>query len=93
MTLPVNIEHNTEQQRFAITVEGLLCVCDYHVSAGVATFTRTVVPPALAGRGLAAALVEAALAWARQERLKVRPACSYVAVYMRRHPQTLDLMA
>ena len=93
MTSPVKIDHNTERQRFETTVEGLLCVCDYRLNAGVATFTHTEVPPALAGRGLAAALVEAALAWARQEGLKVRPACSYVAVYMRRHPQTQDLLA
>jgi predicted GNAT family acetyltransferase len=49
------------------------------------------VPAALQGRGLAAALVQAALAWARAERL--RPTCSYVAAYMRRHPDTQDLLA
>jgi predicted GNAT family acetyltransferase len=31
--------------------------------------------------------------WARAEGLKVRPVCGYVASYMRRHPQTQDLLA
>ncbi len=34
-----------------------------------------------------------ALAHARREGLRVRPDCSYVAAYMQRHPQTLDLLA
>ena len=54
---------------------------------------HTEVPEALAGQGVAAALVQAALAWARAEGLKVRPTCSYVAAYMRRHPETQDLLA
>jgi D-alanyl-D-alanine dipeptidase len=48
--------------------------------------------PALQGQGIAAVLVQAALDWARAERLQVRPVCSYVAAYMRRHPDTLDLL-
>ena len=39
----------------------------------------------------AAALVRAALDWAAAEGLKVRPSCSYVRVYMQRHPQTQAL--
>ena len=37
MTSLVKIDHNPKQQRFETTVEGLLCVCDYRLSAGVAT--------------------------------------------------------
>ena len=55
--------------------------------------THTEVPPAFEGRGIAAALVREALAWARAQGLKVWPLCSYVAVYMRRHPETQDLLA
>jgi uncharacterized protein len=49
-------------------------------------FTHTEVPPPLQGRGLAAALVREALAWAAAQGLLVRPLCSYVAAYLRRHP-------
>ena len=55
--------------------------------------THTAVDPRLQGRGIAAALVAAALDHARREGLKVVPQCSYVDAYMRRHPQTEDLRA
>ncbi|WP_275430632.1 GNAT family N-acetyltransferase [Klebsiella aerogenes] len=40
---------------------------------------------------MAARLVEAGLAWAREQQLKVVPACSYVAIYLQRHPEWRDL--
>lgn len=87
------ITHNAALSRFETTVDGRLCVCVYHRRDGAALFTHTEVPPALQGRGIAAALVQAALDWARAEGLQVRPLCSYVAAYMRRHPATQDLLA
>jgi predicted GNAT family acetyltransferase len=54
---------------------------------------HTYVPPSLEGRGIAGALVRAALEHARTAGWRVQPACSYVAAYMRRHPETADLLA
>jgi hypothetical protein len=68
-------------------------VCEYRLVDGVMLMTHTEVPAALEGRGIAAALVRAALTHAERERLKVRPLCSYVSMYMRRHPETLSLLA
>jgi uncharacterized protein len=87
------VQHNIEQQRFECTVDGLLCVADYRLTAGVMHMTHTEVPPALGGRGIAAALVAAALEHARSAKLKVNPACSYVRLYMQRHPETHALQA
>lgn len=89
----VQVQHNAAAGRFETHVDGLRCVCDYRLHNGVVMFTHTEVPPALAGRGIAAALVAAALAWARAEGYRVRPLCSYVAAYLRRHPAQQDLMA
>jgi predicted GNAT family acetyltransferase len=86
------VTHRPAAQRFEASVGGRLAVCAYRRSGSVVHFTHTEVPAALQGRGIAAALVQAALAWARAEGLQVRPACSYVAAYMRRHPPTLDLL-
>jgi predicted GNAT family acetyltransferase len=36
--------------------------------------------------------VQAALAHARAQGWRVRPSCSYVRSYMRRHPETQDLL-
>lgn len=89
----VNVIHNEPAARFEATVDGLLCVASYRRSPGVVDMNHTGVPRVLEGRGIAAALVREALAWAAAEGLKVRPSCSYVRVYMQRHPQTLGLMA
>ena len=68
-------------------------VADYRLAGSVMAMTHTLVPQALEGRGIAAALVAQALAHARSEGWRVRPVCSYVESYMRRHPETLDLLA
>ena len=88
----LQITHNAAASRFETTVDGHLCVADYQLNDGVMTMTHTLVPPVLEGRGIAAALAAAALAHARAAGLRVRPACSYVARYMQRHRDTLDLL-
>ena len=90
-TTPIHVIHNAAQQRFECEVDGLLCRAEYQLSNDVMHMTHTEVPPALAGRGIAAALVAAALTHARSEKLKVNPTCSYVRSYMQRHPETHSL--
>ena len=84
--------HNPDASRFEATVGGHLCLADYQTHAGVMSINHTYVPPALEGRGIAAALVATALAHARTQGLRVRPVCSYVAAYMRRRRDTHDLL-
>lgn len=92
-TTPINVQHNAAASCFEATVDGHRAECAYRRAGGVLILHHTAVPAALQGRGVAAALVAQALAWARQEGLKVQPSCSYVAAYMRRHPETQDLLA
>ena len=54
---------------------------------------HTLVPPEIGGRGVAAALVEALIADARNEGFKIVPACSYVEAQFRRHPEWAELLA
>ncbi len=89
----IAVTHRPELARFEVVVDGRLAQADYRREGDLLVLHHTEVPPTLQGRGLAAALVAAALAWARAERLRVRPVCSYVAAYMRRHPETQDLLA
>jgi uncharacterized protein len=58
----------------------------------VMRMTHTEVPSQLAGRGIAAALVAAALAHADKESWQVEPWCSYVRTYMQRHADTQRLL-
>ncbi|KPF51249.1 hypothetical protein IP87_08970 [beta proteobacterium AAP121] len=86
------VQHQPEASRFVVNTPQGLALCSYHREGGTLVLPHTLVPPALEGRGIAAALVKEALAWARQEGLRVRPTCSYVAAYMQRHPETQDLL-
>lgn len=87
------VEHDAANSRFQTQVDGHLCVADYHLTDGVMHMTHTETHPSLRGHGIAAALVQAALDHARAHGLKVAPHCSYVAAYMRRHPETQPLLA
>ena len=91
--MTVAVTHNESRHRFEATVDGQLCVCDYQLRGDVAWMTHTGVPPAVGGRGIAAELVRVALAWADAKGYRVEPSCSYVEVYMRRHPETQKLLA
>ncbi len=89
----MDVVHDTARSRFETRVDGHVGVCVYRRDGDVLDVVHTEVPPALRGHGVAAQLVRATLDWARGEGLRVRPRCSYVAAYMRRHPETLDLLA
>jgi len=91
--MTIAVTHNAARQRFEATVDGQLCVADYQLRGNVMWMTHTGVPSAVGGRGIAAELVRVALAWAEKSGHTVEPSCSYVEVYMRRHPQTQRLLA
>jgi len=50
------------------------------------------VAPALRGRGIAGALVQAACDYARAGGMRLMPSCPYVAAWFRRHPEQQDLL-
>jgi predicted GNAT family acetyltransferase len=81
------VDHDTEAQRFSTVVDGERALLDYRLSNRVMTITHTGVPPAIAGRGIAAELMHAAVEAARAAGWTVNPVCSYAAAYMRRHPE------
>jgi predicted GNAT family acetyltransferase len=92
-TSVVDVRHEPANHRFVALVAGHQAVLDYRRGDGVISLVHTGVPAAIGGRGVAAALVRAALDHARAEGLKVVPACSYVAAYFKRHPEDADLLA
>lgn len=59
---------------------------------GARVAEHTLVPPAIGGRGVAARLVEALVADAQSQGFRIIPACSYVAVAFRRHPEWNGLL-
>jgi predicted GNAT family acetyltransferase len=89
---PIDIQHDATALRFHANVDGGEAECIYRLAGSLMNIVHTEVPPQAEGQGVAAALVRAALSQARAMGWRVRPSCSYVASYMRRHPETQDLL-
>ncbi|MBK9082314.1 MAG: N-acetyltransferase [Rhizobiales bacterium] len=72
---------------------GDIAVAVFHKRGGALAITHTEVPAHLEGRGHGSALMAAVLTDVRARGEKVRPLCSFARAYMRRHPETQDLLA
>jgi uncharacterized protein len=88
-----DITHDRAQQRFETRVEGQHCVLDYERRGETMVIVHVVVPDAVGGRGIAAALTREALETARSEGWRVLPQCPYAAAYVKKHPMYSDLIA
>lgn len=81
------IRHDPETRRFSTRVEDVQAVLDYRIDDGFMVIEHTGVPSEIGGRGIAGELVRAAFEHARSEGWRVRPACSYAAAWVQRHPE------
>lgn len=90
--LAARVRDNPERRRYELEISDAMAFAEYRLDGAVVTFTHTETPPALQGRGVAAALVCGALLSARERGLKAKATCSYVAAYLKRHPEFSDLL-
>ena len=81
------------RHRFELDEEGGTAFVTYFLEGDRITFTHTIVPEALEGRGVGSKLVRGALDAARERGLKVVPACSFVRHYVDTHDEYRDLGA
>lgn len=88
----MHIIHIPEQMRFETRQEGLACYIEYMWTAQKMNLIHTFVPQSLEGRGIASALVKFALEYAREKQLQIIPSCTYVEVWLRRHPEYRELL-
>jgi len=87
------ITRDAARRRFETRVEVELCTLDYELDAGTMAITHVNVPDAVARRGIAAALTEAALLHARASGWRVIAQCPYAAWYVREHPEWTSILA
>lgn len=80
-----DVRHNEEDRQFELPVEGGLAFVTYSREPERITFHHTEVPPQAEGKGVAARVVAAAIDYACANKLRVVPACAYVARYVQRH--------
>ena len=88
----MNVVDNTRDHRFELTIGSELAMSGYRLSGTVITFTHTVVPESLRGRGVGNQIARAALDSARARDLKVVAECPFIAAFIRRHAEYQDLL-
>lgn len=89
----MTVTHDPDRTRFVVATDSGEAELAYRTTDdGVIVFTHTGVPEAAEGRGVGTALVEAGLAHARAEGLRVMPLCPFVKAHMQRHAETHDLV-
>ena len=87
------IIQNEGERRFETDLGGsVLAILDYARQGDTLNLVHTGVPPEWQGQGIASALTETALEYARKSNLRVIPSCPYAQDYLHRHPQYRDLV-
>lgn len=83
----MTVRHNEAAHRYELDTPHGLAIAAYRDQGDSRVFTHTEVPPQDEGQGLGAELVRAALDDTKAHGLKIVPACSFVEVFVRRHPE------
>lgn len=78
--------------RFELEQDGEVAYLEYTMSGNVLGLSHTEVPEKLRHLGIAAALAENALKWARENKFKVDIVCPLVQEYIAKHPEYSDLI-
>ena len=85
MSAPIDVRNNESDHQFEAKVEGGLALMTYQRDGDRITFIHTEVPEQAEGKGVASALGKRALAYAREQNLRVVAQCSYLAGYVKKH--------
>lgn len=91
--MAVEIADRPQAARYEIAVDGeRVGLVTYTLRDGVITFRHAEIDPAREGQGLGSRLARYALDDARARGLAVRPRCPFIARYVERHREYLDLV-
>jgi uncharacterized protein len=78
--------------RFEIEQNGEVAYLEYSFRGNILELLHTEVPEKLRHSGLASALPETAIRWARERNLKIDIVCPTVREYVAKHPEYSDLI-
>lgn len=85
--MELDIKHIPEQNRFETTVDGFTAFVKYRVVNDGLDILHTIVPRAIEGQGIGAALVKESYDYAQNNNLKCLATCQFAVVWLRRHPE------
>jgi len=87
----LEIKHNPAENRFETWIDGQLSKLDYLEDGDTIVMMHVGVTPEHRGQGVAGKITQVALDYAAGKSLRVIPMCSYVRVYIQRHPVYSEL--
>ncbi|HSV80551.1 MAG TPA: GNAT family N-acetyltransferase [Ramlibacter sp.] len=91
---PATFHDNPSAHRFEALVDGnVAAYAEYNTLKNGLLFTHTEVMPQYEGLGLGSQLARFALEAVRDRGLHAIPVCQFIAGYIRRHPEYLDLLS
>ena len=89
------VVNNRAESRYELLPDksaGAPAIAGYRLDGDAIVFDHTVVPDALEGQGVGSTLIAGALDDVRRQGLRVVPQCTFVADFIRRHPDYRDLV-
>jgi len=86
------IRHIPASRRFELHAENQVATLDYTLDGDTITFTHTLVPAELEGRGIGSQLTHAGIEYAREHSYKVLSTCWFVTGYIERHKEYHHLL-
>lgn len=90
----ITLADNPDRHRFELRSGAeVAAFSEYNVVKGALLFTHTEVSPAFEGKGLGSQLIAYALDEVRRRGLHAIPACPFVAAFIRKHPDYLDVVS
>jgi predicted GNAT family acetyltransferase len=84
---------NSGRSQYELPVEGQTVFARYRRTGDTVALLHVEAPVALRGTGAAGRLMQGIVELARQNNEKLVPLCSYAVAWMKRHPETADLLA
>jgi uncharacterized protein len=84
---------NTGRSQYEMAVDDQIVFARYRRADNVVAILHVEAPVSLRGTGAAGRLMQGIIELARQNGDRLVPRCSYAVAWMRRHPETADLLA
>lgn len=78
---------NEEKQRFELVVDEHIAFIEYEENEKIIRLIHTESPEAIAGRGVATALIEKTLNYLEENSYGLVPVCPLIFAYIKRHPE------